>query len=117
MGLIMFMPLIGYTSFIRFVTYTHKDDTYVPHFSVVGQFDGSIEKAQAEANREEAARRRQGEQQPENTVIFRPRAKKQVSYDIAPYTAAILNLNLSLSDDSSHSTHTDKGFTFALADK
>lgn len=117
MGLIMFMPLIGYTSFIRFVTYTHEGDTYVPHFSVVGQFDGSIEKAQAEANREEAARRRQGEQQPENTVIFRPRAKKQVSYDIAPYTAAILNLNLSLSDDSSHSTHADKGFTFALADK
>ena len=32
MGLIMFMPLVGYTSFIRFVTYTHEKDTYIPPF-------------------------------------------------------------------------------------
>ncbi|MBS5718720.1 MAG: hypothetical protein KHW39_06680, partial [Megasphaera micronuciformis] len=88
MGLIMFMPLVGYTSFIRFVTYTHEGDTYIPHFSISSQFDKDAESAQSESDT--AGHSPAGNQKGKVTNLT-PRRESAISYHIASYAEANLN--------------------------
>ena len=92
MGLIMFMPLVGYTSFIRFVTYTHEKDTYIPHFSISSQFDKDAESAQSEAEGESDTAGHSPAGNPKGKVTnLTPRRESAISYHIASYTEANLN--------------------------
>lgn len=88
MGLIMFTPLVGYTSFIRFVTYTHEKDTYIPHFSISSQFDKDAESAQSESDT--AGHSPAGNQKGKVTNLT-PRRESAISYHIASYAEANLN--------------------------
>ena len=88
MGLIMFTPLVGYTSFIRFVTYTHEGDTYIPHFSISSQFDKDAESAQSESDT--AGHSPAGNQKGKVTNLT-PRRESAISYHIASYAEANLN--------------------------
>lgn len=88
MGLIMFTPLVGYTSFIRFVTYTHEGDTYIPHFSISSQFDKDAESAHSESDT--AGHSPAGNQKGKVTNLT-PRRESAISYHIASYAEANLN--------------------------
>jgi len=87
MGLIMFMPLVGYTSFIRFVTYTHEGDTYIPHFSISSQFDKD---AESEGESDTAGHSPAGNQK-SKVINLMPRRESSIPYHIASYTEANLN--------------------------
>ena len=115
MGLIMFMPLVGYTSFIRFVTYTHEKDTYIPHFSISSQFDKDAESAQNESEGESdtAGHSPAGNQKGKVTNLT-PRRESAISYHIASYTEANLNNVFFFNKQTRKSSRTFGDYTLAL---
>ena len=115
MGLIMFMPLVGYTSFIRFVTYTHEKDTYIPHFSISSQFDKDAESAQSESEGESdtAGHSPAGNQKGKVTNLT-PRRESAISYHIASYTEANLNNVFFFNKQTRKASRTFGDYTLAL---
>ena len=111
MGLIMFMPLVGYTSFIRFVTYTHEKDTYIPHFSISSQFDKDAESTQSESDT--AGHSPAGNQKGKVTNLT-PRRESAISYHIASYTEANLNNVFFFNKQTRKSSRTFGDYTLAL---
>ena len=111
MGLIMFMPLVGYTSFIRFVTYTHEKDTYIPHFSISSQFDKDAESAQSESDN--AGHSPAGNQKSKVTNLT-PRRESAISYHIASYAEANLNNVFFFNKQTRKASRTFGDYTLAL---
>ena len=111
MGLIMFMPLVGYTSFIRFVTYTHEKDTYIPHFSISSQFDKDAESAQSESDT--AGHTPTGDKKGKVTNLT-PRRESAISYHIASYTEANLNNVFFFNKQTRKASRTFGDYTLAL---
>lgn len=111
MGLIMFTPLVGYTSFIRFVTYTHEKDTYIPHFSISSQFDKDAESAQSESDT--AGHSPAGNQKSKVTNLT-PRRESAISYHIASYTEANLNNVFFFNKQTRKASRTFGDYTLAL---
>ena len=109
MGLIMFMPLVGYTSFIRFVTYTHEKDTYIPHFSISSQFDKDAESAQSESDN--AGHSPAGNQKSKVTNLT-PRRESAIS--IASYAEANLNNVFFFNKQTRKASRTFGDYTLAL---
>ena len=115
MGLIMFMPLVGYTSFIRFVTYTHEKDTYIPHFSISSQFDKDAESTQSESEDESytVGHSPAGNQKSKVTNLT-PRRESAISYHIASYTEANLNNVFFFNKQTRKASRTFGDYTLAL---
>ena len=111
MGLIMFTPLVGYTSFIRFVTYTHEKDTYIPHFSISSQFDKDAESAQSESDT--AGHSPAGNQKGKVTNLT-PRRESAISYHIASYAEANLNNVFFFNKQTRKASRTFGDYTLAL---
>lgn len=111
MGLIMFTPLVGYTSFIRFVTYTHEGDTYIPHFSISSQFDKDAESAQSESDT--AGHSPAGNQKGKVTNLT-PRRESAISYHIASYAEANLNNVFFFNKQTRKASRTFGDYTLAL---
>lgn len=111
MGLIMFTPLVGYTSFIHFVTYTHEKDTYIPHFSISSQFDKDAESTQSESDT--AGHSPAGNQKGKVTNLT-PRRESAISYHIASYTEANLNNVFFFNKQTRKSSRTFGDYTLAL---
>ena len=111
MGLIMFTPLVGYTSFIRFVTYTHEKDTYIPHFSISSQFDKDAESAQSESDT--AGHSPAGNQKGKVTNLT-PRRESAISYHIASYAEANLNNVFFFNKQTRKTSRTFGDYTLAL---
>lgn len=111
MGLIMFMPLVGYTSFIRFVTYTHEKDTYIPHFSISSQFDKDAESAQSESDT--AGHTPTGDKKGKVTNLT-PRRESAISYHIASYAEANLNNVFFFNKQTRKASRTFGDYTLAL---
>ena len=113
MGLIMFMPLVGYTSFIRFVTYTHEGDTYIPHFSISSQFDKDAESTQIESEGEAdtAGHTPTGDKKSKVTNLT-PRRESAIS--IASYAEANLNNVFFFNKQTRKTSRTFGDYTLAL---
>lgn len=113
MGLIMFMPLVGYTSFIRFVTYTHEEDTYIPHFSISSQFDKDAESTQIESEGEAdtAGHTPTGDKKSKVTNLT-PRRESAIS--IASYAEANLNNVFFFNKQTRKTSRTFGDYTLAL---
>ena len=115
MGLIMFMPLVGYTSFIRFVTYTHEKDTYIPHFSISSQFDKDAESTQSESEGEsDTAGHSPADNQKGKVTNLTPRRESSISYHIASYTEANLNNVFFFNKQTRKASRTFGDYTLAL---
>ena len=115
MGLIMFMPLVGYTSFIRFVTYTHEGDTYIPHFSISSQFDKDAESTQSESEEESytVGHTPTGDKKGKVTNLT-PRRESAISYHISSYTEANLNNVFFFNKQTRKASRTFGDYTLAL---
>ena len=115
MGLIMFTPLVGYTSFIHFVTYTHEKDTYIPHFSISSQFDKDAESAQSDSEGESdnAGHSPAGNQKGKVTNLT-PRRESAISYHIASYAEANLNNVFFFNKQTRKASRTFGDYTLAL---
>lgn len=111
MGLMMFTPLVGYTSFIRFVTYTHEKDTYIPHFSISSQFDKDAESTQSESD---TAGHSPAGNQKGKVINLTPRRESAISYHIASYTEANLNNVFFFNKQTRKSSRTFGDYTLAL---
>ena len=113
MGLIMFMPLVGYTSFIRFVTYTHEGDTYIPHFSISSQFDKDAESTQIESEGEaDTAGHSPAGNQKSKVTNLTPRRESAIS--IASYAEANLNNVFFFNKQTRKTSRTFGDYTLAL---
>ena len=113
MGLIMFMPLVGYTSFIRFVTYTHEGDTYIPHFSISSQFDKDAESTQIESEGEaDTAGHSPASNQKSKVTNLTPRRESAIS--IASYAEANLNNVFFFNKQTRKTSRTFGNYTLAL---
>ena len=113
MGLIMFMPLVGYTSFIRFVTYTHEGDTYIPHFSISSQFDKDAESTQIESEGEaDTAGHSPASNQKSKVTNLTPRRESAIS--IASYAEANLNNVFFFNKQTRKTSRTFGDYTLAL---
>ena len=113
MGLIMFMPLVGYTSFIRFVTYTHEKDTYIPHFSISSQFDKDAESTQIESEGEaDTAGHSPADNQKSKVTNLTPRRESAIS--IASYAEANLNNVFFFNKQTRKTSRTFGDYTLAL---
>ena len=115
MGLIMFMPLVGYTSFIRFVTYTHEGDTYIPHFSISSQFDKDAESAQSESEGEsDTAGHSPAGNKKSKVTNLTPRRESAIPYHIASYAEANLNNVFFFNKQTRKTSRTFGDYTLAL---
>ena len=113
MGLSMFMPLVGYTSFIRFVTYTHEGDTYIPHFSISSQFDKDAESTQIESEGEaDTAGHSPAGNQKSKVTNLTPRRESAIS--IASYAEANLNNVFFFNKQTRKTSRTFGDYTLAL---
>ena len=120
LGMVLFMPVLGYTSYYKFTSYRQIEGTWWPHFDIAKTFSPDYESYKHDLDLENKAIKEQDEKIRDNLVEFTS-GDYQGPMSVEGYSVLIPSITLysyDMPDKADSNSHADyDGISFDLVNK